>query len=53
VEYVVGNDELELPDDEKGETKVDKEGRLLGGEFVDLRTLCDQMSSRSCMVTRY
>lgn len=33
VEYTIGDDELELPDDDKGETKVDKEGRLLGGEF--------------------
>ena len=34
-EYVVGDDEVELPDDDKGEAKVDKEGRLLGGTFRD------------------
>lgn len=31
VEYTLEDDEVELPDDEKGETKVDKNGRLLGG----------------------
>lgn len=31
VEYTIGDDELEIPDDEKGDTKIDKEGRLLGG----------------------
>lgn len=32
-EYTVGDDELVLPDDPKGDTKVDAEGRLLGGEW--------------------
>jgi chromatin structure-remodeling complex protein RSC7 len=31
-EYTVGDDELVLPDDPKGDIKVDAEGRLLGGE---------------------
>ena len=30
-EYVVGDDELILPDNEKGDTKIDADGRLLGG----------------------
>jgi chromatin structure-remodeling complex protein RSC7 len=32
VEYNIGDDELELPDDPKGDTKVDAEGRLQGGK---------------------
>jgi hypothetical protein len=35
-EYTVGDDELILPDDEKGDTKIDPLGRLLGGEFSPL-----------------
>ncbi|KAK8864469.1 hypothetical protein IAR55_001719 [Kwoniella newhampshirensis] len=37
-EYKVGDDELILPDDDKGETKVDAEGRLLGGREYKLVT---------------
>lgn len=33
VEYNIGDDELEIPDDPKGDTKVDAEGRLLGGKY--------------------
>ena len=32
MDYDIGDDEVILPDDEKGSTKVDKEGRLLGGQ---------------------
>lgn len=31
VDYTVGDDELILPDDPKGEAKVDADGKLLGG----------------------
>ena len=31
VEYVVKNDELPIPDDPKGETKIDALGHLKGG----------------------
>ncbi len=31
VEYTIGDDELILPDNPKGETKIDAEGHLLGG----------------------
>ena len=31
-DYEIGDDELLLPNDEKGDTKVDDEGRLLGGK---------------------
>lgn len=34
VEYVAHNDELPLPDDIKGETKIDAEGRLKGGKLL-------------------
>lgn len=34
VEYVAHNDELPLPDDVKGETKIDAEGRLKGGKLL-------------------
>jgi chromatin structure-remodeling complex protein RSC7 len=37
VEYTVGDDELILPDDPKGDTKVDAEGRLLGGMLKSFR----------------
>ncbi|RSH87287.1 hypothetical protein EHS25_003196 [Saitozyma podzolica] len=37
-EYTVGDDELVLPDDPKGDTKVDAEGRLLGGREYKLVT---------------
>ena len=33
---MIGDDEVILPDDEKGDTKVDAEGRLLGGTLVML-----------------
>jgi hypothetical protein len=33
VEYVVKNDELPIPDDPKGETKIDALGHLKGGKF--------------------
>ena len=32
VEYVVKNDELPIPDDPKGETKIDALGHLKGGK---------------------
>ena len=32
VEYVVKNDELPIPDDPKGETKIDSLGHLKGGK---------------------
>ena len=35
-DYVVGDDELLLPDNEKSAAKVDEEGRLLGGTTVCL-----------------
>ncbi|WWC89246.1 uncharacterized protein L201_004166 [Kwoniella dendrophila CBS 6074] len=38
VEYKVGDDELILDDDEKGNAKVDAEGRLLGGREYKLVT---------------
>ena len=31
MDYEIGDDEVILPDDEKGAAKVDEEGRLLGG----------------------
>nr|ODN97540.1 chromatin structure-remodeling complex protein RSC7 [Cryptococcus depauperatus CBS 7855] len=37
-EYKVGDDELVLPDDPKGDTKVDAEGRLLGDRKYKLIT---------------
>ncbi|WOO80124.1 Chromatin structure-remodeling complex subunit RSC7 [Vanrija pseudolonga] len=37
-EYVAGDDELIIPDDPKGDTKVDAEGRLLGGREYKLVT---------------
>jgi chromatin structure-remodeling complex protein RSC7 len=33
VDYVVANDELPIPDDPKGETKIDHLGRLKGGMY--------------------
>lgn len=38
VEYTAGEDELILPENEKGNTKVDAEGRLLGGREYKLVT---------------
>lgn len=38
VEYTAGEDELILPENEKGNTKVDEEGRLLGGREYKLVT---------------
>ncbi|OCF38702.1 hypothetical protein I317_07509 [Kwoniella heveanensis CBS 569] len=38
VEYKVGDDEVVLPDDPKGDTKVDAEGRLQGGREYKLVT---------------
>jgi chromatin structure-remodeling complex protein RSC7 len=38
IEYVAGDDELIIPEFEKGNTKVDAEGRLLGGREYKLRT---------------
>ncbi|WWC62048.1 uncharacterized protein I303_104637 [Kwoniella dejecticola CBS 10117] len=38
VEYTVGDDEVVLEEDEKGNTKVDAEGRLLGGREYKLVT---------------
>lgn len=35
-EYEVGDDELVIPDDEKGDTKIDERGQLLGGQFIFL-----------------
>lgn len=32
VDYTAHNDELPIPDDPKGEAKIDAEGRLQGGE---------------------
>ncbi|OCF60682.1 hypothetical protein L486_00318 [Kwoniella mangroviensis CBS 10435] len=37
-EYTVGDDELVLDEDEKGNTKIDVEGRLLGGREYKLVT---------------
>ena len=31
-DYMIGDDEVILPDDEKGNSKVDEAGRLLGGK---------------------
>lgn len=38
VEYIAADDELILPDNEKGDAKVDAEGRLLGGRTYKLQT---------------
>lgn len=38
-EYTVGDDELILDDDEKGDLKIDAEGRLLGGKSLQSCTL--------------
>jgi chromatin structure-remodeling complex protein RSC7 len=38
VEYTAGEDELILPENDKGNTKVDSEGRLLGGREYKLVT---------------
>ena len=37
VEYVVKNDELPIPDDPKGETKIDALGHLKGGMSLSLQ----------------
>ncbi|RXK36924.1 hypothetical protein M231_05826 [Tremella mesenterica] len=37
-EYTVGDDELVLPDDVKGDAKIDLEGRLLGGREYKIVT---------------
>ncbi|WWC70061.1 uncharacterized protein I206_104006 [Kwoniella pini CBS 10737] len=38
IEYTVGDDEVILDEDEKGNTKIDAEGRLLGGREYKLVT---------------
>jgi chromatin structure-remodeling complex protein RSC7 len=38
IEYVAGEDELIIPEDEKGNTKVDADGRLQGGREYKLVT---------------
>lgn len=59
VEYNIGDDELELPDDPKGDTKVDAQGRLLGGECSALTILlqclqwCSYTKSRPRIQTRH
>jgi chromatin structure-remodeling complex protein RSC7 len=36
VEYTALNDELPIPDDPKGETKIDELGRLKGGKSYSI-----------------
>ncbi len=46
-EYKIGDDEVILPDDDKGAAKVDEQGRLLGCEsrlHQDCRYSADSMS---------
>lgn len=32
--WIIENDEFVTDDDPKGDTKIDKQGRLLGGEYI-------------------
>lgn len=52
VDYVAHNDELPIPDDEKGETKIDAEGRLQGGEH-DCRVTAGRVLNTQVGNTKY